>query len=315
MTFNPREHFMQLKSSKGPSDYLEVKWRLVWFRELCPEGTIDTEEVLVDLDRICEVEVSVWNNEKRKMEKVLKLGKGYARFRATVTDGKGGRATATGSECGADFGDFTEKAETKSVGRALAMLGYGTQFTGEELAEHHRIVDSPVSRQDEQQPDPATDIEEGISEQQMSSKGISEQQMSSIRKLCLAMNKPEPDLLNALSFQGARKKLQQLTDEYKEYLFQQRRVKQAQPASPVAAPDIETAAPTPIAVLSIREIYAKGKEKGLWANSAGFTEFLSAQFARPIEPDTKFTVDQRLELSALIEKAEQGEEMPVPIAS
>ena len=38
-----------------------------------------------------------------------------------------------------------EKAETKAVGRALAMLGYGTQFAPE-LDEGERIVDSPVER-------------------------------------------------------------------------------------------------------------------------------------------------------------------------
>ena len=29
-----------------------------------------------------------------------------------------------------------------AIGRALAMLGYGTQFTGDELNEEHRIVDA-----------------------------------------------------------------------------------------------------------------------------------------------------------------------------
>ena len=43
-TFNPNEHIMQIKSGKGSSDYLPVQWRLVWFREHCPQGTIDTEE-------------------------------------------------------------------------------------------------------------------------------------------------------------------------------------------------------------------------------------------------------------------------------
>jgi hypothetical protein len=37
------------------------------------------------------------------------------------------------------------KAETKAVGRALAMLGYGTQFAPE-MDEGERIVDSPVAK-------------------------------------------------------------------------------------------------------------------------------------------------------------------------
>ncbi len=40
----------------------------------------------------------------------------------------GGRATGYGSEAQGDFADYIEKAETKAIGRALAALGYGTQF-------------------------------------------------------------------------------------------------------------------------------------------------------------------------------------------
>src|SRR5258708_10434927 len=148
MHFNPNEHLIQLKSKQGSQDYLPVAWRLVWFREANPNGTIETEEVIVDLDREVTVEAYVWNQEKRRSEKVQKTAAGYARFKAVITDGKGGRATGTGSECAADFGDYIEKAETKAVGRALAMLGYGTQFAPE-LNEEHRIVDSPVDRHDE----------------------------------------------------------------------------------------------------------------------------------------------------------------------
>src|SRR5258708_7670606 len=100
--FNPHEHIIQIPNKGGKADYLPVQWRLVWFRQLCPQGTIDTEELEVDLevdlDRECEAEVSVWNQDTRRSEKTLKIAKGYARFRATVTDGKGGRATATKSE-------------------------------------------------------------------------------------------------------------------------------------------------------------------------------------------------------------------------
>ena len=144
-TFNPNDHLMQLKSRDGSKDYLPVQWRIVWFRELCPEGIIETEEVEVDLDREMEEEAYVWNPEKRKSEKVIKRAKGYARFKATVTDGRGGKATGTKSECAASFGDYIEKAETGAIGRALACLGYGTAFAPE-LNEDHRIVDTPVDR-------------------------------------------------------------------------------------------------------------------------------------------------------------------------
>ncbi len=141
MTFNPKEHLMQISKK----DYLPVAWRLVWFREECPNGTIDTEEIEVDLDREVQEEIPVWSNEKRRMEKVTKTAKGYARFRAVITDGKGGRATGTKSENAASFPDFIEKAETGSIGRALAALGYGTQFAPE-LDEGQRIADAPVQR-------------------------------------------------------------------------------------------------------------------------------------------------------------------------
>jgi hypothetical protein len=120
-----------------------VQWRLVWFRLECAQGTIETEEIQVDLDREMTVETTVWDAQTRKPQRVQKTAKGYARFRATVCDGKGGRATATGSECAADFPDFIEKAETKAVGRALAMLGYGSQFAPD-FDEAHRIVDAPI---------------------------------------------------------------------------------------------------------------------------------------------------------------------------
>ena len=144
--FNPNDHLIQIPNKGGKTDYLPVQWRLVWFRLLCPQGTIDTEELEVENDRECEAEVSVWNAETRRSEKVVKRAPGYARYRAVVTDGKGGRASATKTERKVDFDDFVEKAETGAVGRALAMLGYGTQFAMIEFDEGDRIVDAPVAR-------------------------------------------------------------------------------------------------------------------------------------------------------------------------
>jgi len=143
--FNPNNHLLQLKSKNGVQDYLPVAYRVVWFRELCPEGTIHTELVQFDPDRETSAEVYQWNEQSRKSEKVKVTRKGWAMFRASVTDGKGATATAHGSEGCADFLDFLEKAETKSIGRALALLGYGTQFASE-FDEEHRIVDSPIAR-------------------------------------------------------------------------------------------------------------------------------------------------------------------------
>ena len=83
-------------------DYLEVKWRLLWLRTEHPDAVIETE--------------------------LVKFGSGLALFRARVAVPGSGTATGWGSETADDFGDYIEKAETKALGRALAALGFGTQF-------------------------------------------------------------------------------------------------------------------------------------------------------------------------------------------
>jgi hypothetical protein len=67
-------------------------------------------------------------------------------FRAKVTLPSGASATGWGSEGTDDFGDYLEKAETKALGRALAALGFGTQFCPDFDfgADRQRVVDSPV---------------------------------------------------------------------------------------------------------------------------------------------------------------------------
>jgi hypothetical protein len=116
--FDPAAHLSN--KVRGGADYLEVKWRLVWLRSEHPDAAIATE--------------------------LVRETDNSALFKASVSIPGGGSATGFGSETAKDFGDFIEKAETKAVGRALAMLGYGTQFVGEDLDEGDRIVDAPVER-------------------------------------------------------------------------------------------------------------------------------------------------------------------------
>lgn len=117
-TFNPSQHLVNLKGK----DYLEVKWRLVWLRDVYPDAEISTELV-----------------EHHP-------GQG-AVVRAFVKTPAGGIATGYGSETKGDFNDYLEKAETKAIGRALAALGFGTQFCDDFVfgAEQGRVVDSPVA--------------------------------------------------------------------------------------------------------------------------------------------------------------------------
>ena len=119
--FNPNEHMMPLKGK----DYLQVAWRLVWFR---------------DFENGCGAD---WGIETEMLEH----GDDWAVFRCRITNAEGRViSTGHGSESRKDFGDYLEKAETKAVGRALAMLGFGTQFAADELDEGERIVDSPIDR-------------------------------------------------------------------------------------------------------------------------------------------------------------------------
>lgn len=236
-TFNPNEHLIQLKAGRNTKDYLPVQWRLVWFRTVCPQGTIETEMVHLDLDRPTEDTADVWNNDRKQYEKVVKRANGIVLFKATVRDGKGGVATGTKSEKAASFPDFIEKAETGAIGRALAALGYGTQFAPE-LDEAHRIVDSPIERYTSPTngngynnsngqaaiapvnagSNASTPSSAQTTEQQGSTTPTTatEQQLSSIRKLCEYLGKAEPQDQATMSFLSAKKLIQQLTAEYRE---------------------------------------------------------------------------------------------------
>jgi hypothetical protein len=124
MAFDAEKHFIQLPRSvkqkdgtwkEVEDDYLEVKWRLVWFRDRFPNGTITTEEVHVDLDREVTKESTYYDKKQQRRITTSKTGKGYARFRCQVTNGEGGSATGYGTESAVEFGDFIEKAECTSL--------------------------------------------------------------------------------------------------------------------------------------------------------------------------------------------------------
>jgi hypothetical protein len=116
-SFDPAKHIRKVNGG----DYLEVKWRLVWLRTEYPDARIDTE--------------------------LINVNDTFALFRTRIDLSTGAMATGYGSEERKDFKDFIEKAETKSIGRALGALGFGTQFADDFAdGDSGRIADAPVQR-------------------------------------------------------------------------------------------------------------------------------------------------------------------------
>ena len=118
MTFDFKRHLIKVQ---GGRTYLPVSARIVWFRQEHPDWSIETEAVEI-------------NHEKQ-----------YAIFRARICDGDGKlMSTGTKKEDVKGFGDYIEKAETGAVGRALALCGFGTQFSPDlDESSAGRFADSP----------------------------------------------------------------------------------------------------------------------------------------------------------------------------
>lgn len=114
--FNPKDKLIKLQGK----DYLEVRWRVFWFREQHPGGAITTELIATEPNVIVRAQIT-------NADGVL-LAADY------------GTAPAAGK--GTWTGRSVEKASTAAVGRALALAGYGTQFDADDEGEH--LADSPV---------------------------------------------------------------------------------------------------------------------------------------------------------------------------
>lgn len=118
MAFDVRKHLITVK---GGRQYLPVAFRLLWLRHANPNWAVETQAIEIDLE------------------------KGIAVFRASVYDADR-RLIATGTklELARRFPDYIEKAETGSVGRALGIAGFGTQFCEDFDEDPERPADSPL---------------------------------------------------------------------------------------------------------------------------------------------------------------------------
>ncbi len=105
-------------------DYLIVAGRILWFRDEHPDGAIITTPIIAG-DAIVAVKCEI------------------------VIDGTvraSGMATVRGGQGTSWAGREIEKAETASIGRALASAGFGTQFALADLEEADYLADTPINR-------------------------------------------------------------------------------------------------------------------------------------------------------------------------
>ena len=107
--------------------YMQVAHRLVWLNEIHPNFTIERKfDILTDTMAICSATVKLFEKLEDGTLRLLK------------------EATATKAETIKGFADFIEKSETGAIGRALAMLGMGTQHVTQDFDEEDRLADAPV---------------------------------------------------------------------------------------------------------------------------------------------------------------------------
>ena len=132
MAGTPRKSFTTSKGLELPllnhknKEYLQVMHRIQWFRSEHPTGILKT--TMLSHQGEGQTEYAVFKTE------------------VYVDTDRGPMCIATGhkKETRAGFDDFMEKAETGSIGRALALCGYGTVFAADEFEEGNRLADSPV---------------------------------------------------------------------------------------------------------------------------------------------------------------------------
>ncbi|HET7035512.1 MAG TPA: hypothetical protein VFI42_07520 [Thermomicrobiaceae bacterium] len=136
--FDPRPHLRRVAGQREA--LLDVRGRLLWLRAEHPEARVSTEHVLLDEQ--------------------------HAVFRATVELPAGARSSGYGAAAAAESKDYIERAETRAIGRALAVLGFGIQYTADfDLLEPEAAAPVPVPvPESESEPEPVRPVPTAVEE-------------------------------------------------------------------------------------------------------------------------------------------------------
>lgn len=148
MAFNPAPYLITIGRGNNAKQYLPVAARIMWMHEDRPEWSYDT--TLLQSEPIAIVRCAIFDDAGRQLAS--------------------SHGTATPAPNAVYSGREVEKAETASIGRVLALLGFGTQFVGveefDDTTDEH-LADSPIeqpNRFDAQrvnQPPPARQQQQG----------------------------------------------------------------------------------------------------------------------------------------------------------
>lgn len=129
--FNPAEFTRHLSNEDGSTSlYLDVKYRLLWFRLHRPQGKITSDIVSVD-ERSAVVTCKLYADKGDPADQYL------------------AKSSAQRFATNEKYGDrYLEIAETAAIGRVLAACGYGTQFCGATDMLSDIMADAPIDLMD-----------------------------------------------------------------------------------------------------------------------------------------------------------------------
>lgn len=125
--FDPMSYARTLTNDDGSQSlYLDVKYRILWFRLAYPNGRVDPEVVYVD-DKRAVVCCKLFADKTDAADQYI------------------AKSTSQRFYSEEKYGDrFLEIAETAALGRALASAGFGTQFCGSGDFGGDVIADAPI---------------------------------------------------------------------------------------------------------------------------------------------------------------------------